>query len=194
MNFNLITSKILPLTLVATLGVGLLSPITVTKAESLETYQSMGQDEYEKILQMTDVTWNETVSDNGDIEYTISDEQFIEYLIETGQQDILDKIENTNVKSSLAKASSSNVTKLVKQYSGNTYYYDLYLSKLVAQTLAVGGSAAVGFFISLIPGIGWTLAGTIVGAIATHLTVSSINSGKIVRFNKYWVYKSVRNQ
>jgi len=136
----------------------------------------------------TDVQWTETVLENGEIEYSLSDNEFKEYLKEIGQQHLLDKVEKENKDSFQNLA--SGVTKIVKNSYGGL---DIYLSKLVVQTLAVGGSAAIAILVALIPGIGWTFAGTILGAMSGHLS-TNIPNGLVFRFSSNWALLKVWSQ
>ena len=69
----------------------------------------------------------------------------------------------------------------------------MFISKLVIQTLAVGGSAAIGFLVALIPGIGWAAAGVILGSMSAHLS-TNIKNGKVFRFSKKFALIKVWSQ
>lgn len=201
MKLLLVTRKFALLSLVATLFVGLFVPNTEASAKNLDTTGLITEQQVKEILGMTDVRWEKTTVDNGETEYTLSDEKFKEYLTDTNQKDLMKKMENEqkklakeeNTKDSIS-ISSSGVTKLVKLNINGKTYYDLYLSKLVAQCLVVGGTAAVGTLIALIPGIGWTVAGSIIGSVGGFLTSTLIANGVIIRFNSWWVPLSARKQ
>lgn len=142
--------------------------------------------EFNEFVNKTDVRWEKTTLASGEEEYILSDAQLMQYLRDTGQEDVLNKVqENQGIQ--LLKA---GVTKVKKNKYGG---YDLYLSKLFIQTLAVGGSAAVGALVALIPGVGWTVAGTILGAMSAHLS-ENIKNGKVFRFNKSWKLMKVWSQ
>lgn len=140
------------------------------------------------ISEETDVQWTETVLENGEIEYSLTDYEVKEYLRETGQQDLLDKVEKEN--ENVISARAAGVTKVKKNSLGG---FDIYLSKLVVQTLAVGGSAAIAFLVSLVPGIGWTAGSIILGAMLAHLS-TNIKNGKAFRFNQKFVLTKVWTQ
>ncbi|MCM3362040.1 hypothetical protein [Niallia sp. MER TA 168] len=141
--------------------------------------------------QPEDIEWNETVLENGEIEYSLYDYQIIEFLKENDQQEILNKLDQLETNDENAfSLQKAGVTKITKNSLGG---YDVYLSKLVVQTLAVGGSAAIGFLVALIPGVGWSLAGVILGAMSAHLS-TNIKHGKVFRFGKNFALKKVWSQ
>lgn len=148
----------------------------------------MSEKEFKKLSKKTDVQWNENIDENGEIEYSLSDYEVREYLQETGQQELLDKVDKEN--QDVFQTFAAGVTKIKKNSYGG---YDIYLSKLVAQTLAVGGSAAIGFLVALIPGIGWAVAGVILGAMSAHLS-ASMSHGKVFSFRGNFTLRKVWSQ
>lgn len=148
----------------------------------------MSEKEFEKLAKKTDIQWHETVFEDGEVEYSLSDYEVREYLQETGQQDLLDKVDKEN--EDVIQTFASGVTTVKKNSYGG---YDIYLSKLVVQTLAVGGSAAIGFLVALIPGVGWTLAGMILAAMSAHIS-TNIQNGKVFSFYSNFALRKVWSQ
>jgi hypothetical protein len=60
-------------------------------------------------------------------------------------------------------------------------YLDIYLDRNWTQRFAVGGAAAVGALVALIPGVGWIVAGAIIGAVG-GLEGSRISNGSVHRY------------
>jgi len=159
-----------------------------TTSDSLFDSQSFISDEqlFSSLKNSPDFQWDETVLANGEIEYTLSDSQVIDFLYRTEQVDIIKQLDDGSEIGLVA----AGVTKIVKNKYGG---FDVYLSKLVVQTLAVGGSAAIGFLVSLIPGVGWVAAGVILGAMSAHLS-TNIKHGKVFRFGRNWSLLKVWSQ
>ena len=65
--------------------------------------------------------------------------------------------------------------------------FDLWLNSFQTSLVAVGGSAALGFLVGLIPGIGASLAGTLLAAILPVISGEYCPNGIFVsyRFNQY---------
>lgn len=148
----------------------------------------MSEKEFKKLSKKTDVQWNENIDENGEIEYSLSDYEVREYLQETGQQELLDKVDKEN--EDVFQTFAAGVTKVKKNSYGG---YDVYLSKLVVQTLAIGGSAAIGLLVALIPGVGWVAAGVILGAMSAHLS-TNISHGKVFSFRSNFTLRKVWSQ
>ncbi|MGE7184099.1 hypothetical protein ACQKKK_08870 [Peribacillus sp. NPDC006672] len=156
--------------------------ITVSMDQSV----SLTDEQMESIKNSPDFDWVEGVAEDGEMELTLDDAQFIDYLSLTGQDDILTQVKDEGG----LELYAAGVTKIKKNSLGG---YDVYLSKLVCQTLAVGGAAAIGVLVALIPGIGWTIAGAVLGSMSAHLG-ANIKNGKVFRFSKSWGLKSVWSQ
>ena len=98
------------------------------------------------------------------------------------------KINNIEITDEM-KSLAENMTKAsgrseLKMYKNG---FDLWLNSFKTRLVAVGGSAAVGFFVGLIPGIGASLAGTLLAAILPVISGEYCPNGIFVsyRFNQY---------
>ena len=87
------------------------------------------------------------------------------------------------------KSLAENMTKAsgrseLKMYKNG---FDLWLNSFQTSLVAVGGSAALGFLVGLIPGIGASLAGTLLAAILPVISGEYCPNGIFVsyRFNQY---------
>ena len=81
----------------------------------------------------------------------------------------------------MTKASGRSELKMYKNG------FDLWLNSFQTSLVAVGGSAALGFLVGLIPGIGASLAGTLLAAILPVISGEYCPNGIFVsyRFNQY---------
>ena len=98
------------------------------------------------------------------------------------------KINNIEITDEM-KSLAENMTKAsgrseLKMYKNG---FDLWLNSFQTSLVAVGGSAALGFLVGLIPGIGASLAGTLLAAILPVISGEYCPNGIFVsyRFNQY---------
>ena len=98
------------------------------------------------------------------------------------------KINNIEITDEM-KSFAENMTKAsgrseLKMYKNG---FDLWLNSFQTSLVAVGGSAALGFLVGLIPGIGASLAGTLLAAILPVISGEYCPNGIFVsyRFNQY---------
>ena len=84
-----------------------------------------------------------------------------------------------------AKINNIEITDEMKSLAENGF--DLWLNSFQTSLVAVGGSAALGFLVGLIPGIGASLAGTLLAAILPVISGEYCPNGIFVsyRFNQY---------
>ena len=115
------------------------------------------------------------------------------YGIEIVEQAIQDAKENAKINNieitDEMKSLAENMTKAsgrseLKMYKNG---FDLWLNSFQTSLVAVGGSAALGFLVGLIPGIGASLAGTLLAAILPVISGEYCPNGIFVsyRFNQY---------
>ena len=114
-------------------------------------------------------------------------QKFIKYLVEQ-KYNFKDKINNIEITDEM-KSLAENMTKAsgrseLKMYKNG---FDLWLNSFQTSLVAVGGSAALGFLVGLIPGIGASLAGTLLAAILPVISGEYCPNGIFVsyRFNQY---------
>ena len=98
------------------------------------------------------------------------------------------KINNIEITDEM-KSLAENMTKAsgrseLKMYKNG---FDLWLNSFQTSLVAVGGSAALGFLVGLIPGLGASLAGTLLAAILPVISGEYCPNGIFVsyRFNQY---------
>lgn len=98
------------------------------------------------------------------------------------------KINNIEITDEM-KSLAENMTKAsgrseLKMYKNG---FDLWLNSFQTSLVAVGGSEALGFLVGLIPGIGASLAGTLLAAILPVISGEYCPNGIFVsyRFNQY---------
>ena len=89
-----------------------------------------------------------------------------------------------------AKINNIEITDEMKSLAELKMYkngFDLWLNSFQTSLVAVGGSAALGFLVGLIPGIGASLAGTLLAAILPVISGEYCPNGIFVsyRFNQY---------
>ena len=130
-----------------------------------------------KILQVKIKKNIKNVTEDG-FSLQISDEMAIESA----------KINNIEITDEM-KSLAENMTKAsgrseLKMYKNG---FDLWLNSFQTSLVAVGGSAALGFLVGLIPGIGASLAGTLLAAILPVISGEYCPNGIFVsyRFNQY---------
>lgn len=99
--------------------------------------------------------------------YTVTDNTMRTHLISQGYS-----IPNSAI------PQASGVTKIVYKGDG---IWELWLSAFVLGIVIVGGAAAIGAIIALIPGIGWSVAGAVVSAIIAYIGTQTIKDGWIFR-------------
>lgn len=68
----------------------------------------------------------------------------------------------------------------VNKVTAGKGFLDIYIDRNWTQRLAVGGAAAIGALVAFIPGIGWGVAGAVIGAVG-GLEGSRISSGTVWR-------------
>jgi len=111
-------------------------------------------------------------------ELLISDQQIMATLASQGYTQAIDPPTSTDIGPMLI--TNGGVTKVVFFWGG----FDLYLSSYMVKYICVGGIAAVAVLVTLVPGIGWTLAGGIAGAIAAEWAGDQTYYAIVVRH--YW--------
>lgn len=119
---------------------------------------------------------------NVGIEITVPDESIIEELGRLGyDQKTIDEI-MTIAEELGIKSSCDGVTKIVWLSGGECL---IYLSRVTVGVILVGGAAALGFLLSLIPGTGWTAIGVIAGAVLVYVGGESAKA-VIIYFDWVW--------
>lgn len=130
--------------------------------------------EQKKMLK--DNGWQEQKNSDGSVTYTMDDYTMISKMkakANPSQVKTIDKATH-----SLMQQRSYGVNSFKIDQNGN---FTLKLNKTIAQTLAAGGIGGATAAISLIPGVGWSIAGGIAGSMAGVLTGAAIHSGIIVK-------------
>lgn len=120
--------------------------------------------------------WHKHQNNDGSTTYTMDDYTLIQKMKENSSPENKRAIDNATKSSLQERSYGINSFKVTP--SGK---FTLKMNKTVTQAIAAGGASGAGVLVSAIPGLGWSIAGTVASTMAGVFTGSAIKNGVVIK-------------